>query len=396
MASKLGLSARECLPRDAREALLVGRAWLPAEDGPSVIGVRGDHAVDLTRSYPTVSQLLNAAKPGDVRAAILSAPVLGRLEDVVANSVEGHRDPSRPWLLAPSDLQAVKASGVTFVASLLERVIEERSRGNPVLAEGVRGEIQAIIGPDLRGLRPGSPEAARVKEVLVAKGMWSQYLEVGIGPDAELFTKCPPMAAVGLGARVGIHPASVWNNPEPELVLVINSAGAIVAVTLGNDVNLRDVEGRSALLLGRAKDNNASCALGPFFRMLDETFTLDAARRLSFETVVEGTDGFRISHTSRVGEISRDLSDLAGQAISRFHQYPDGLVLFIGTMFAPVDDRGAPGSGFTHKVGDVVRIAAPELGALVNEVVTCDQAEPWTFGTGALMANLARRGLLRV
>jgi len=342
-----------------------------------------------------MSQLLNAAKPTDIRAAIAQAPALGSLEEIVANSVEGHRDPTRPWLLAPADLQAVKASGVTFVASLLERVIEERARGNPALAEGARAEIQAIIGPDLRGLRPGSPEAARVKDVLVAKGMWSQYLEVGIGPDAELFTKCPPMAAVGLGARVGIHPTSVWSNPEPELVLVINSAAAIVAVTLGNDVNLRDVEGRSALLLGRAKDNNASCALGPFFRVLDETFTLDVARRLSFETVVEGADGFRVSHTSRVGEISRDLSDLAGQAIGRFHRYPDGLVLFIGTMFAPVDDRGAPGSGFTHKVGDVVRIAAPELGALVNEVVTCDQAEPWTFGTGALMANLARRGLLR-
>jgi len=224
--------------------------------------------------------------------------------------------------------------------------------------------------------------------------MWSQYLEVGIGPDAELFTKCPPMAAVGLGARVGIHPASVWNNPEPELVLAINSAGAIVAVALGNDVNLRDVEGRSALLLARAKDNNASCAVGPFFRLLDETFTLDVVRRLSFETVVEGPDGFRITHTTRVGEISRDLADLTAQAIGRHHQYPDGLVLFIGTMFAPVDDRGAPGSGFTHKVGDVVSISAPEFGALVNEVVSCDQAEPWTFGTGALMANLARRGLL--
>jgi fumarylacetoacetate (FAA) hydrolase family protein len=394
MAPRLRLLARECLPRNAGDALLIGRAWVPSEDGPSVVGVRGDDAVDLTRSYPTVSQLLNAAKPADVRAAILSAPALGRLEDLVANSVEGHRDPSRPWLLAPADLQAVKASGVTFVASLLERVIEERARGNPALAEGTRSEIQAIIGPDLRGLRPGSPEAARVKEVLVAKSMWSQYLEVGIGPDAELFTKCPPMAAVGLGARVGIHPASVWSNPEPELVLVINSAGAIVAVTLGNDVNLRDVEGRSALLLGRAKDNNASCALGPFFRVLDDAFTLDAARRINFETVVEGADGFRISHTSRVSEISRDLSDLVGQAISPYHQYPDGLVLFVGTMFAPVDDRGAPGSGFTHKVGDVVRIAAPELGALVNEVVTCNQAEPWTFGTGALMANLARRGLL--
>jgi fumarylacetoacetate (FAA) hydrolase family protein len=374
--------------------LLVGRAWVPAEGGPSVIGVRGEDVIDLTSTWPTVSHLLNAAKPSDVRGAIQTAPSLGRLEAIAANSVEGQRDPSRPWLLAPSDLQAVKASGVTFVASLLERVIEERTRGNPGLADGVRREIQAIIGPDLRGIRPGSPEAARVKDVLVAKDMWSQYLEVGIGPDAELFTKCPPMAPVGVGARVGIHPASVWNNPEPELVLVVNAAGAIVAVTLGNDVNLRDVEGRSALLLGRAKDNNASCSMGPFFRLLDETFTLDAARRISFVTTVEGVDGFRVTHTSHVGEISRDLADLASQAIGRFHRYPDGLVLFIGTMFTPLDDRGAPGSGFTHKVGDVVSISAPELGTLVNEVVTCDEAEPWSFGTGALMANLARRGVL--
>lgn len=395
MTASVRLSARECLPSDGGEPLLVGRAWVPAEAGPSVIGVRGADAVDLTRSYSTVSHLLNVAKPAEVRAAIRTAPPLATLEDIVANSVEGHRDPSRPWLLAPCDLQAVKASGVTFVASLLERVIEERARGNPALAEGARREIQAIIGPDLRGIRPGSPEAARVKQVLEAKGMWSQYLEVGIGPDAELFTKCPPMASVGLGARVGIHPESVWNNPEPELVLVINAAGAIVAVALGNDVNLRDVEGRSALLLGRAKDNNASCAVGPFFRLLDETFALDSARRLSFVTVVEGIDGFRITHTTRVGEISRDLADLASQAVGRFHQYPDGLVLFIGTMFTPLDDRGAPGSGFTHKPGDVVSIRAPELGTLVNEVVPCDQAEPWRFGAGALMASLARRGLLR-
>jgi fumarylacetoacetate (FAA) hydrolase family protein len=395
MTSSLKLSARECLPSDGGGALLVGRAWVPAEGGPSVIAVRGEEAVDLTGSYATVSHLLNVAKPAEVRAAIKTASSLGPVGDIVANSVEGHRDPTKPWLLAPSDLQAVNASGVTFIASLLERVIEERARGNPALADGARKEIQAIIGPDLRGIRPGSPEAARVKDVLVAKGMWSQYLEVGIGPDAELFTKCPPMAPVGLGARVGIHPASVWNNPEPELVLAINSAGAIVGVTLGNDVNLRDVEGRSALLLGRAKDNNASCAIGPFVRLFDETFTVDSARRLSFVTTVEGQDGFRITHTTRVGEIGRDLVDLAGQAASRYHQYPDGLVLFVGTMFTPLDDRGAPGSGFTHKVGDVVSIAAPELGALVNEVVTSDQAEPWTFGTGALMANLARRGLLR-
>jgi fumarylacetoacetate (FAA) hydrolase family protein len=388
------LSARHCLPSDGGDALLIGRAWVPAEAGPSVIGVREEEVVDLTRSYWTVSHLLNVAKPAEVRAAIQAAPSLATVEDIVANSVEGYRDPSKPWLLAPCDLQAVKASGVTFIASLLERVIEERTRGNPTLAEGVRGEIQAIIGPDLRGIRPGSPESARVKQVLVGKGMWSQYLEVGIGPDAELFTKCPPMAPVGLGARVGIHPESVWNNPEPELVLVIDSAGTIVAVTLGNDVNLRDVEGRSALLLGRAKDNNASCSMGPFFRLLDEAFTLDAARGLAFVTLVEGVDGFHVTHTTRVSEISRDLADLAAQTIGRFHQYPDGLVLFIGTMFTPLDDRGAPGSGFTHKPGDVVSISAPELGALVNEVVPCDQAEPWSFGAGALMASLARRGLL--
>src|SRR6266481_5431780 len=388
------LSVTECVPRDG-SALLIGRAWIPAEDGPSVITVRGDEAVDLTRAYPTVSQLLNIARPDELRTAIKGAPVAGRLDDIVSNSVEGHRDRARPWLLAPCDLQAVKASGVTFVASLLERVIEERAKGNPALADGARREIQAIVGPDLRGIRPGSPEAVRVKEVLVAKGMWSQYLEVGIGPDAELFSKCPPMAAVGTGARVGVHPASVWSNPEPELVLVINRDGAIVAVTLGNDVNLRDVEGRSALLLGRAKDNNASCAMGPFFRLLDERFTLDHARRVTFETVVEGADGFRIAHQTQVSEIGRDLTELAGQAIGKYHRYPDGLVLFIGTMFAPVADRGTPGSGFTHKWGDTVSIAAPEIGRLVNEVVACDVAEPWSFGTGALMASLARRGLLR-
>ena len=389
-------TARECLPSQGSDALLVGRAWVPAEAGPSVIGVRGADAVDLTRTYPTVSHLLNVAAPADVRRAIDAAPRLAALDDLVGNSVEGRRDPSRPWLLAPCDLQAVKASGVTFVASLLERVIEERARGNPALADGVRREIQGIIGADLRGIKPGSPEAARVKEVLVARSIWSQYLEVGIGPDAELFTKCPPMAAVGFGARVGIHPASVWSNPEPELVLVVNRNGAIVGATLGNDVNLRDVEGRSALLLGRAKDNNASCAVGPFIRLVDERFTLDAVRRIEFETVVEGPDGFHVAHATRVSEISRDLADLAGQAIGAYHRYPDGLLLFIGTMFAPTDDRGAPGSGFTHKVGDVVSITAPALGRLANEVVTCDQAEPWAFGAGALMNNLARRGALPV
>ena len=395
MSPAPALTARDCLPRDAADALLVGRAWVPAQDGPCVVAVRGDEVVDLTRAYATTSHLLNVARPAEVRGAMKAAPALGSLGALAANSVEATRDAAQPWLLAPADLHAVKASGVTFVASMLERVIEERAKGNPALADGARREIQAIVGPDLRGIKPGSADAARIKEVLVGKGMWSQYLEVGIGPDAELFSKCPPMAAVGTGARVGVHPASVWSNPEPELVLVINRDGTIVAVTLGNDVNLRDVEGRSALLLGRAKDNNASAALGPFFRLLDERFTLDHARRVTFETVVEGTDGFRIAHQTQVAEISRDLTELAGQAIGKYHRYPDGLVLYIGTMFAPVADRGAPGSGFTHKWGDVVSIAAPEVGRLVNEVVACDAAEPWSFGTGALMANLARRGLLR-
>ena len=395
MSPAPALTARDCLPHDADRALLIGRAWSPAEDGPCVVAVRGNEVVDLTRLYATTSQLLNTAKPDDVRAAMKAAPTLATLEALAANSVEGARDTGKPWLLAPADLHAVKASGVTFVASLLERVIEERAKGNPTLADGARREIQAIVGPDLRGIKPGSPQAARVKEVLVGKGMWSQYLEVGIGPDAELFSKCPPMAAVGSGARVGVHPASVWSNPEPELVLVINRDGAIVAVTLGNDVNLRDVEGRSALLLGRAKDNNASCAMGPFFRLLDEHFTLDHARRVTFETVVQGADGFRIAHQTQVSEISRDLTELSGQAIGKYHRYPDGLVLFIGTMFAPTADRGAPGSGFTHKSGDNVSIYSPQIGRLVNEVVPCDAAEPWSFGTGALMTSLARRGLLR-
>ena len=329
------LSARDCLPRDAADALLIGRAWVPAEDGPSVVAVRGDEVVDLTGSYPTTSGLLNTAAPARVRAAIKAAPALSSLEALAANSVEGARDAARPWLLAPADLHAVKASGVTFVASLLERVIEERAKGNPALADGARREIAAIVGPDLRGIKPGSPEAARVKEVLVAKGMWSQYLEVGIGPDAELFSKCPPMAAVGTGARVGVHPASVWSNPEPELVLVINRDGVIVAVTLGNDVNLRDVEGRSALLLGRAKDNNASCAMGG---SSDARRALHPRprRRVTFETVVEGADGFdlapdpgrrdqpRPGRTGRPGH--REIPSLPGRAraLHRHHVRPGG------------------------------------------------------------------------
>jgi fumarylacetoacetate (FAA) hydrolase family protein len=304
-------------------------------------------------------------------------------------------DTAAPWLLAPCDLQAIKAAGVTFVASMLERVIEEQARGDPGKAEGVRARIAGIVGDNLRNVRPGSAEAARIKDVLLAEGLWSQYLEVGIGPDAEIFTKSQPMSAVGTGADIGIHRQSTWNNPEPEIVLAINSRGETVGATLGNDVNLRDFEGRSALLLGKAKDNNASCAIGPFIRLFDDTFTIDTVRGADITLTVEGPDGFVLNGASSIAEISRDPLDLAQQAIGRNHQYPDGLLLFLGTMFAPTQDRHGPGLGFTHEVGDVVTIATPSLGALVNRVDYADAIEPWTFGAGALMRSLAARGLLR-
>jgi fumarylacetoacetate (FAA) hydrolase family protein len=308
--------------------------------------------------------------------------------------VESRRDPTRPWLLPPIDLQAIKAAGVTFAVSLLERLIEEQARGKPETAVAVRAEVEAALGGAIDGLVPGSPQAQELKSVLQAKGLWSQYLEVGIGPDAEIFTKAPSMAAVGTGAAIGVLTTSRWNNPEPEIVVVANSRGEIVGATLGNDVNLRDIEGRSALLLGRAKDNNASTAIGPFLRLFDETFSLDDVRRAEVALTVEGTDGFRLDGASAMARISRDPADLVAQMLGPHHQYPDGVALFLGTMFAPIKDRDAPGQGFTHHLGDVVTIASRPLGALVNVVTTCDQAPPWRFGAGALMRNLARRGLI--
>jgi fumarylacetoacetate (FAA) hydrolase family protein len=329
--------------------------------------------------------------------AIRSDANLPRVADpaaALANSACGEQDAARPWFLAPCDLQAIKAAGVTFVASMLERVIEEQARGDATRAGAVREALIAVIGDNLRSLRPGSAEARRVKEVLIAEGVWSQYLEVGIGPDAEIFTKAQPMSAVGTGAEIGIHPQSEWNNPEPEIVLAVDSRGRTRGATLGNDVNLRDFEGRSALLLGKAKDNNASCAIGPFIRLFDEHFGIDDVRRCELTTRVEGPDGFALTGRSAMAMISRDPLDLVSHAIGPNHQYPDGLMLFLGTMFAPTQDRFAPGQGFTHVVGDIVSVATPRLGTLVNRVNRSDRIAPWSFGVGALMVNLARRQLI--
>ena len=387
------LDPRPVLPADAAGGAFAGRAFVPHVGGPSVIAVRGEEVVDLSRAFPTMRDLCEAKDPA---AALRRADgaSLGRLDDIAANTPPDTRDASKPWLLAPIDLQAVKAAGVTFAVSMLERVIEERARGNPDAAAEIRREVTRLVGDDLQKLKPGSAQAMALKDVLVAQGAWSQYLEVGIGPDAEIFTKTTPMASVGTGMDAGLHPKSTWNNPEPEVVIVIASDGRIVGATLGNDVNLRDFEGRSALLLSKAKDNNASCAIGPFLRFFDQSFSLDDVRRTTVELTVEGADGFRLTGSSSIAKISRDPEDLVEAMMGRVHQYPDGAVLFLGTMFAPTEDRDAPGQGFTHKVGDVVTISTPNLGRLVNRMRHSNDCEPWTFGTGALLRNLAKRGLI--
>jgi fumarylacetoacetate (FAA) hydrolase family protein len=381
------------LPQDGTAGALAGRIWRPDLDGPSVVAIRTEGVVDISRAFPTMRDLCEAADPA---AALRGAAGdrVGTVEDLLANTPPETRDASRPWLLAPIDLQAIKAAGVTFAVSMLERVIEERARGDLGAAAQIRAEVQRLVGDDLAKLRPGSEEASALKRLLVEQGAWSQYLEVGIGPDAEIFTKAQPLSSVGTGMDAGVHPISSWNNPEPEVVLAISSTGRIVGATLGNDVNLRDVEGRSALLLSKAKDNNGSTAIGPFLRFFDATFSLDDVRKMVVSLTVEGTDNFRLEGSSSMTRISRDPADLAGQLLNPHHAYPDGAVLFLGTMFAPIEDRDAPGKGFTHKTGDIVTIAAPQLGRLVNRIRPTDSCERWSFGAAALMRNLARRGLI--
>jgi len=383
----------EALPADADDALLIGRVWEPAVSGPTPVVVEGDVVRSITGAYATVSALLEEDDPG-AAARAAAGQVIGTLGEIYANTAYDSRDASQPWLLAPHDIQAVKAAGVTFAVSMIERVIEERARGDHAAAATLRDVIASRIGSDLHGIVPGSERAAELKAIFVEEGLWSQYLEVGIGPDAEIFTKAPPLSARGTGERIGVLRASSWSNPEPEVALVLASTGRAVGALLANDVNLRDVEGRSALLLPKAKDNNASCATGPFVRLFDDRFGIDDVRSMSVSLTVRGSDEFVLHAESDMRQISRDPLDLARQLIGPHHQYPDGAILLLGTLFAPVEDRGEPGMGFTHRRGDVVEISAQRLGTLVNVVDWSEECDPWTFGTTALMTNLARRGLL--
>jgi fumarylacetoacetate (FAA) hydrolase family protein len=380
-------SMGDILPSDGTDSVLVGRIWDPNSQGPRVVAVRGEELVDLTPVFGTVSELLENDDPADLVLSSGSNVLPWALEEVVQNSATGDRN--LPFLLAPLDLQVIKACGVTFVESMVERVIEERCEGDFNRAAEVRKSVNKALDGGLASVRPGSKQALEAKKILAAQGMWSQYLEVGLGPDPEVFTKAPVLSAVGYGSGVGIPAFSSWNNPEPELVLMVDSAGRVKGAALGNDVNLRDVEGRSALLLGMAKDNNASCAVGPFIRLFHGGFTLESLRTEEIALTVEGVDGYRLEGRNSLSRISRPFEELVGAAHGRHHQYPDGFALFTGTLFAPTQDRDAEGLGFTHKNADVVTISSAQLGTLVNQVRATEDMEPWTFGIRALFSYLA-------
>ena len=369
----------------------IGRVWDPSATGPSVVLLRDRELIDITtKEAPLVQDILEMDDPASYVQS-LEGVSLGAIENIASARPS---DPKAIHMLAPCDLQAIKAAGVTFVQSMVERVIEEEAAGDPDKAEAVRTKVTAIIGDSLRNVVPGSEKAAELKEVLIAEGIWSQYLEVGIGPDVEVFTKSQVLSSVGWGADIGLHPSSNWNNPEPEVVLAIDGQGNIRGAALGNDVNLRDIEGRSALLLSKAKDNNASCSIGPFIRLFDATYSINDVRNAELNLRVSGEDGFELTGYSSMKEISRDPEDIVRQTIGRHHQYPDGFMLFLGTLFAPTEDRDVPGEGFTHKLGDVVSISSKGLGQLCNTVRLSTECPEWTFGISALMRNLSTRNLI--
>ncbi|MDQ1197006.1 MULTISPECIES: fumarylacetoacetate hydrolase family protein [Agrobacterium] len=386
MVGSRTVDAAAILPEDHQDAILIGRVWSKSEDGPCPVLLKDGVLYDLSKLAPTVSELLEKHDLVDRLSDTLQFAALGAFDAFL--------DGSAGQLLSPNDVQAVKAAGVTFADSMLERVIEEQAKGDPQRAQEIRGRLAPVLGDSLKGVEAGSEKAAEVKRLLQEMGLWSQYLEVGIGPDAEIFSKAQPMSSVGCGSLIGVHPKSQWNNPEPEVVLAVTSDGRIVGAALGNDVNLRDFEGRSALLLSKAKDNNASCSIGPFIRLFDGKFTLDDVKQAQISLLVEGEDGFTMTGVSPMQAISRTPENLVSQLLNRDHQYPDGAVFFLGTMFAPVKDRHGPGLGFTHAKGDRVEISSPRLGKLINWVASTSDCPEWTFGTTALMRNLAKRGLL--
>jgi fumarylacetoacetate (FAA) hydrolase family protein len=373
------------------EGCFVGRIWNKAKGGPCLVTIKDNYVYDITsKEIPTIRDLLELNDINEYLDRCDSAKLVSA-EDLFETSMQKNSDLS---LLAPCDFQAIKACGVTFAKSMVERVIEERAAGDPKKAESLRNHIGELIGDSLQNIIPGSGKAIKVKKALITEGLWSQYLEVGIGKDAEIFTKAQTLSSVGFGSEMGLNPISIWNNPEPEIVLAVNSKGSIQGATLGNDLNLRDVEGRSALLLGLAKDNNASCSIGPFIRIFDESYTLNDMKSAHISIKVEGKDDYVLNGSSFMSEISRDPEDLVSQTIGRHHQYPDGFMLFLGTLFAPTEDRDVVGEGFTHKIGDKVTISEPNLGELINYVNLSTACPQWDFGIASMIKNLSQRDLL--